>query len=70
MNATLANNFRVFSEDFVKDTGYEFNKENMGLYLQYAQVRWLDILFQNFSLGKTEVLSVLTNSYFRPTGGR
>ena len=42
-NITVKNNFHTFKEDFKKDTGLEFNKENMSIYLQYYSARMTDI---------------------------
>ncbi len=39
MPIQLENKFLIFKEDFKKDTGFEFNKENMALYIQYANFR-------------------------------
>lgn len=39
---TLENKFLKFKDDFKKDTGLEFGKENMNLYVQYVTARCSD----------------------------
>jgi len=39
------NNFRTFEQDFEKDTGLRM-KDNMELYIQYANLRFSDRAFQ------------------------
>lgn len=42
MAYTINNNFNSFKEDFKKDTGIEFSKDNMALYIAYIQARSVD----------------------------
>lgn len=42
----IENKFLKLKEDFKSDTGLEFNKENMGLYIQYFNARCNDISCQ------------------------
>ena len=43
---TITNNFTGFKEDFKTDTGLEFTKENMLLYIQYYNARVNDLNYQ------------------------
>lgn len=42
----IENKFLKLKEEFKSDTGLEFNKENMGLYIQYFNARCNDISCQ------------------------
>jgi hypothetical protein len=43
---TILNNFLKLKDDFKADTGFEFNKENMSLYIQYFNARMNDKSYQ------------------------
>ncbi len=42
----IENKFLKLKEEFKSDTGLEFNKENMGLYIQYFNARCNDMSCQ------------------------
>jgi hypothetical protein len=45
------NNFLNYKADFKKDTGHDFNKENMALYISYVSARTADAIYQlNFTI--------------------
>lgn len=46
MPIEIENKFLKLKDDFKKDTGLEFNKENMGLYIQYVNARFNDVSCQ------------------------
>jgi hypothetical protein len=46
MAITISNKFLSFKTSFKEDTGLDFNKENMSLYIQYFNARCNDISCQ------------------------
>lgn len=57
MAIKLENKFLKLEDEFKTDTGLEFNKENMGLYIQYFNARCNDISCQVLQGLTTEVLN-------------
>lgn len=46
MSINIKNNFETFKADFKKDTGLDFSKDTISIYLQYLNFRLNDHQFQ------------------------
>ncbi len=59
MATEILNNFPKFKDQFKTDTGLEYNKENMSLYIQYFNSRMNDMAYQTTHLLTHQLLNKL-----------
>lgn len=61
MAINITNKFLLLKNEFKNDTGLDFNKENMGLYIQYFNARCNDISCQLMQGLATNVINQIDN---------